>query len=70
MITYINSEVHEFNAIEKAFSETSNTKDVFWLNINNPSDNDFKFLKNKFNFHHLTIEDCIQKTKRMQNKRL
>lgn len=64
MITYINSKTHEFENIEKAFSETSNTKELFWLNINNPTDNDFKFLKNKFNFHHLTIEDCIHKTKR------
>lgn len=68
MITLINSKVHEYNNIEKALSETSNTKDVFWLNINNPSENDFKFLKKKFNFHHLTIEDCIQKTKRCKIK--
>jgi len=64
LITYITSKLRQFNAIEKAFSETSNTKEVFWLNINNPTDNDFKFLKNKFNFHHLTIEDCVNKTKR------
>lgn len=65
MITYINSEVHEFNAMEKVFlNERSNNKEVFWLNINNPTDSDFKFLKNKFNFHHLTIDDCIRKTKR------
>lgn len=64
MITYITSKLREFNAIEKAFSETSNTKEVFWLNINNPTTNDFEFLKNKFNFHHLTIEDCINKNKR------
>jgi magnesium transporter len=64
LITYINSERHEFNAIEKVFSETSSTQEMFWLNINNPSAKDFEFLKNKFNFHHLTIEDCINKTKR------
>ncbi|MGH4122096.1 MAG: magnesium/cobalt transporter CorA [Clostridium sp.] len=65
MITYINNEVHEFNAIEKAFAnKPSNTKEVFWLNINNPTDSDFKFLKHKFNFHHLTIDDCVRKTKR------
>jgi len=64
LITYINNKVSEFNDIEKVFSETPNTKDVFWLNINNPSEEDFKFLQNKFNFHHLTIDDCIHKTKR------
>ena len=64
MITYINSKVHEFNDIERIFSEPSNTKEMFWLNINNPCDNDFKFLENKFHFHHLTIEDCMHKTKR------
>ncbi|MBU3145288.1 magnesium/cobalt transporter CorA [Clostridium sp. CF012] len=65
MITYINSEVHEFDAIEKAFAnKKANTKEVFWLNINNPTNSDFEFLKNKFKFHHLTIDDCIHKTKR------
>lgn len=64
MITYINSKVQEFDTIEKVFSESSNTQEVFWLNINNPSNSDFEFLKNKFNFHHLTIDDCIRKTKR------
>jgi len=64
LITYINSKVQDFDTIEKAFSEPSNTKEVFWLNINNPSNSDFEFLKKKFNFHHLTIDDCIRKTKR------
>ena len=64
MVTYINSKVHEFNTIDKVFSGTSNTKEVFWLNINDPSVEDFKFLQSKFNFHHLTIDDCIHKTKR------
>lgn len=64
MITFINNKIYEFDTIEKAFSKTSKTKEVFWLDINNPSDNDFDFLKNKFNFHHLTIEDCIHRTKR------
>jgi len=64
LITYINSKLHEFNAVEQVFSETSNTKEMFWLNINNPTENDFRFLKNKFKFHPLTIEDCIHKTKR------
>ena len=64
MITLINSKVQEYTGIEKVFSKASNTEKVFWLNIKNPSDNDFKFLKNKFNFHHLPIDDCINKTKR------
>jgi magnesium transporter len=64
LISYINNKVHTFDAIEKAFSKKSDNKEVFWLNINNPSESDFEFLKNKFNFHHLTIEDCIHKTKR------
>ncbi|MBX4259368.1 magnesium/cobalt transporter CorA [Clostridium estertheticum] len=64
MITYINNKVHEFNDLEKAFSKAPDTKEMFWLNISNPTANDFKFLKNKFNFHHLTIEDCMHKAKR------
>jgi len=64
LITYINNKIHEFTTINKVFSETSNNKEIFWLNINNPTDDDFNFLKNKFKFHHLTIEDCIHKTKR------
>ncbi|MGH4139194.1 magnesium/cobalt transporter CorA [Clostridium sp.] len=65
MITYINSEVHEFKDIEKAFvNKTTNADKVFWLNINNPTDDDFVFLKDKFNFHHLSIDDCIRRSKR------
>jgi len=66
LITYVNSKVHEFNSIEKALSKktTTSENEVFWLNINNPSEDDFKLLKDKFNFHHLTIEDCMHKTKR------
>jgi len=64
LITYINNKIHEFTTIDKVFSETKDTKEIFWLNINNPTDDDFKFLKHKFNFHHLTIEDCVHKSKR------
>ena len=64
LITYMDTKVHEFSSIEKAFEEPSNIKQTFWLNINNPSDADFKFLKDKFKFHHLTIEDCMHKAKR------
>ncbi|MBZ9634804.1 magnesium/cobalt transporter CorA [Clostridium sp. FP1] len=65
MISYIDNEVHQFETIEKAFANnTSNTKEVFWLNINNPTDSDFEFLKGKFNFHPLTIDDCIHKSRR------
>ncbi|MBZ9687029.1 magnesium/cobalt transporter CorA [Clostridium estertheticum] len=65
MITYINSEVHEFDTIEEPFAnKTLNNEEVFWLNINNPTDSDFEFLKDKFKFHQLTIDDCIHKTKR------
>ncbi len=65
MVTYINSKVNEFASIDKAFAhETSEKEEIFWLNINNPTESDFEFLKNKFKFHPLTIEDCINKSKR------
>ena len=64
LITYINNKVHEFNDVESAFSKAPTTDEMFWLNINNPSEEDFEFLKNRFNFHHLTIEDCVNKSKR------
>lgn len=65
MITYINSKVNDFASIDKVFTnETSNKEEVFWLNINNPTESDFEFLKSKFKFHPLTIDDCINKTKR------
>ncbi|WP_291635820.1 magnesium/cobalt transporter CorA [Clostridium sp.] len=64
MISYINNKVQTFDTIDKAFSASSNNKETVWININNPSENDFEFLKNKFNFHTLTIEDCMHKTKR------
>ncbi|MFT5872891.1 MAG: magnesium transporter [Clostridium sp.] len=64
MISYINNKVQTFDTIDKAFSASSNNKETVWININNPSEKDFEFLKNKFNFHPLTIEDCVHKTKR------
>lgn len=32
----------------------------FWIDFNNPTEIEVKVLSNYFNFHHLTIEDCLQ----------
>lgn len=38
--------------------------DLKWYHINNPSDSDLAFLKEKFNFHDLDLEDCLSNTQR------
>jgi magnesium transporter len=32
--------------------------DIIWRHLNNPSEEDFEFLKDRFHFHPLDIEDC------------
>ena len=31
---------------------------ITWRHLNNPSEEDFEFLKDRFHFHPLDIEDC------------
>ena len=38
--------------------ETINHKSVKWHHITNPSEDDFRYLLDEFNFHPLDIEDC------------
>ena len=32
----------------------------FWIDFNNPTEDEAKVLSDYFGFHHLTIEDCLQ----------
>ena len=38
--------------------ETLTIGSLKWRHVTNPADEDFKFLKEKFHFHPLDIEDC------------
>ncbi|GHV35395.1 magnesium transport protein CorA [Bacteroidia bacterium] len=42
--------------------ETIKFKEVNWINIPNPTDEDLDYLQDTYHFHHLDIEDCRSKT--------
>ena len=37
---------------------------VLWMNITNPTEADAQYLRKKFKFHPLNLEDCLSKTER------
>ena len=38
--------------------ETVTYKNLHWLDITNPSEDDYRFLLDQYHFHPLDIEDC------------
>ena len=64
LITVIQNTLKEFESLDKAITEAESTKELYWIDINMPTDNDFIVLKNHFNFHPITLSDCTQKLKR------
>ena len=64
MITVIKNTLKEFESLEKAIMEAESTKEIYWIDINMPTEKDFIVLKEHFNFHPVTLDDCTQKLKR------
>ena len=64
LITLIKKTLTEYESLDKAMLEAESTKEPFWLDINMPKEKDFQLLKEHFNFHPITLEDCTEKIKR------
>jgi magnesium transporter len=39
-------------------------KNIQWINISHPNEEDIKHLEKKYKFHHLDLEDCLSKSQR------
>jgi len=63
ILLYKESNVFEFSNYEDIDSKIKDDN-LFWLDIENPSDEEIKILLDKFMFHPLTIEDCIHQRQR------
>ncbi|MGB9679236.1 MAG: magnesium/cobalt transporter CorA [Thermoanaerobacteraceae bacterium] len=63
ILLYKESKVFEFSNYEDIASKIRDDN-LFWLDIENPSDKEIKILLDKFMFHPLTIEDCIHQRQR------
>lgn len=65
--------VYQYN-LEKRITHTDNTaginlfagkgENLTWVDFSNPTEAELKDLTDKFNFHHLAVEDCVHKHQR------
>lgn len=54
----------EFEDLDKAILSAENTKSPYWLDIDMPKEHDLDILRKHFDFHPITLNDCMQKIKR------
>lgn len=64
LITVIQKSLTEYESLEKALLNAETSKEPYWIDINMPKEEDLQLLKEHFNFHPITIEDCTEKVKR------
>jgi magnesium transporter len=64
MLKLIKDTIYENSHILEVLSRVKDTKDNYWIDMDNPSAVDLDELKKFYRFHTLSIEDCMSKTKR------
>lgn len=64
MIKLIKDTLYENANISEVLRKVADTKDNYWIDMDNPSAEELDELKKFFKFHSLAIEDCNTQTKR------